>query len=192
MRLFLGKEGDLFLDVGAHAGRWTIPLARTFRKVVALEPNPYSAQALSENVESHGLENVAVWNVGATYEPGMRFLTELDWTPSRSTLYPEHSGLRATRGFWSYFVKLDEWFTGASFLKIDAEGSEYDILKGAQGLLTEETRFCIETHSDRLLGECAALLRSIGADFQTVTLDEDAPGSLHARSHEKHRYLVRA
>ncbi len=146
---------------------------------------------LEENVATVGLENVIVWNVGAAEKPGVRLLSELDGTPSRSTVYPQFSTLASTKQFMAFFVRLDDWFRNISLIKIDTEGSEYDILKGAQRLLANGARFCIETHSEGLYADCAALLHIFGVPFDTMTLEEDAPGSLHAKAREKHKYLVR-
>jgi FkbM family methyltransferase len=189
--LFSKTHGGLFLDVGAHAGRWVIPLARFFDKVVALEPNPYSSQMLMENVEKAGLRNVAIWSVGASDLGGIRTLSELDGVPSRSTIHPEFSPLPTTRKFQAYFVKLDDWFEVASLLKVDTEGSELEILKGAKKILSNGTRLCVETHSQVLYEKCAKFLRKMGLDFETVVLPEEAPASIHAQTNEKHKYIVR-
>jgi len=189
--LFSKRHGKLFLDVGAHAGRWVIPLASVFDKVVAFEPNPYSAQVLLENVEKMGLSNVSIWNVGVTDIPGMKTLSELDGTPSRSTIYPAFSSLPVTREFWAYFLRLDEYFKEASLLTVDTEGSDPEVLRGAKGILQRGTRLCVETHSDRLYEECAGFLRGMGLRFETVTLPDEAPESLHARNGRKHKYIVR-
>jgi FkbM family methyltransferase len=194
--LFSKEHGGLFLDVGAHAGRWTIPLAGVFDSVVAFEPNPNSSQMLSKEVDRMGLYNVAVWNAGVAERPGYAFLSELDGTPSRSTLYPEFSRLPVTRRFRAYFVNLDEWFKDSLFekvslIKVDTEGSELEVLKSAKGILSKGTRLCVETHSDGLYEGCANLLRSLGLDFETIRLTEDAPASLHAKEGQKHRYIVR-
>lgn len=166
-------------------------MAQAFKKVIALEPNPYSAQQLIENVEGSGLNNVAVWNVGAAYVSGMRMLSEIDGTPSRSTLYPEFASLPRSRQFWSYFLRLDEYFNEADAIKIDTEGSEYEVLKGAGKIISKGAAFCIETHSDVLYKECAGMLQKKEIPFRTMILEEEAPESIHALENKKHKYLVR-
>lgn len=188
IELFSKERGKFFLDVGAHAGRWTIPLAKIFDRVVAFEPNPYSCQALSENTLA--MPNVSIWCMGVSDKPGIRVLTELKDTPSRSTVHPEFSSLPASRFFFSYFIKLDDYFKGASLLKVDTEGSEAEVLRGANKILSSGARFCVETHSERLYEDCMAVFDSLGIVPQTMTLDDEAPASLHAQHGQKHKYLV--
>jgi SAM-dependent methyltransferase len=48
------------LDVGAGAGRHSVPLARVVRRVVAVEPSPALASHLREWARDEGLDNVEV------------------------------------------------------------------------------------------------------------------------------------
>lgn len=66
------QPDDMVLDVGAGAGRYTIPLASKTRQVVALEPSPGMGKRLTEEAQRRGLSNVRVitsdW-LGAQVEP---------------------------------------------------------------------------------------------------------------------------
>jgi CTP:molybdopterin cytidylyltransferase MocA/SAM-dependent methyltransferase len=54
------RPGDTWLDIGAGAGRYALPLARTVREVVALDPSPGMLEALQAAMAEHGIENVRV------------------------------------------------------------------------------------------------------------------------------------
>jgi len=54
---------DRVLDVGAGAGRFSIPFARQVKQVVALEPSPSMAQALTADARSAGLSNITLLGV---------------------------------------------------------------------------------------------------------------------------------
>ena len=56
--LGLARPNDVWLDIGAGAGRYALPLARHVRKVVAIEPSPGMAGALAEVAADHGIANV--------------------------------------------------------------------------------------------------------------------------------------
>ena len=58
--------GGALLDVGAGAGRFAIPLARTARAVTAVEPSAALRAILREDVAAAGLTNLRI--VGATWE----------------------------------------------------------------------------------------------------------------------------
>ncbi len=56
--LRLARPGDRWLDIGAGAGRFALPLALHVREVVALDPSPSMLAALREGAARHGIANV--------------------------------------------------------------------------------------------------------------------------------------
>jgi CTP:molybdopterin cytidylyltransferase MocA len=54
------RPDDTWLDIGAGAGRYALPLARSVRKVIALDPSPSMLEGLREGIAAHGIENVDV------------------------------------------------------------------------------------------------------------------------------------
>ncbi len=63
--LGLARPADVWLDIGAGAGRYALPLARHVREVVAIEPSPGMAAALAEIAAEHGITNV--WQLAARW-----------------------------------------------------------------------------------------------------------------------------
>jgi CTP:molybdopterin cytidylyltransferase MocA/SAM-dependent methyltransferase len=56
--LALAKSGETWLDIGAGAGRFALPLARVVGEVVAIEPSASMLAALTEGIASQGVTNV--------------------------------------------------------------------------------------------------------------------------------------
>jgi molybdenum cofactor cytidylyltransferase len=54
----LAEPGETWLDIGAGAGRFALPLARVAGEVVAIEPSASMLDALREEMASHGITNV--------------------------------------------------------------------------------------------------------------------------------------
>lgn len=189
MDLFTDRTGSVFADVGAHAGRWVLPMAQYFERVYAFEPNPDSFYVLCENVKKAGLLNVITRNLAISNRPGKKVLCELDGAPSRSTLYPEFSRFRVTRRFFVGFAPLSEQLAEeprVSLIKVDVEGSELDVLKSAHDVLTRSRpRLCIETHSNVLYQDCAAFLNSLNLAFETRT--SYSSGTVN----DVHKYIIR-
>ena len=58
--LELARPGETWLDIGAGAGRYALPLARVVGEVVAIEPSAGMRAALEEGSAAHGLTNVRI------------------------------------------------------------------------------------------------------------------------------------
>jgi CTP:molybdopterin cytidylyltransferase MocA/SAM-dependent methyltransferase len=58
--LALARPEDTWLDIGAGAGRFALPLARRVREVIALDPSTGMLDALRIGMERHGIANILV------------------------------------------------------------------------------------------------------------------------------------
>ncbi len=58
--LALAREEESWLDIGAGAGRYALPLALHVREVVAVEPSGSMRRALRTGLDEHGIHNVRV------------------------------------------------------------------------------------------------------------------------------------
>jgi SAM-dependent methyltransferase len=58
--LALARRDETWLDIGAGAGRYALPLALAVSEVVAVEPSPGMAAALREGMVEGGIANVRV------------------------------------------------------------------------------------------------------------------------------------
>ena len=61
--LELAEPGDRWLDIGAGAGRYALPLALAVREVVAVEPSPAMTANLRAAMEAHEIHNVVIVDV---------------------------------------------------------------------------------------------------------------------------------
>jgi FkbM family methyltransferase len=132
------RPGDLFADIGANAGSYTV-LAAGFAGtgVVAVEPAPDAFARLEANIRLNRLEHLVQAKrcvVGAHIGP-VRFSTDQD------TLNHVLGGGIA----WFQpsievdMFRLDDLFArrAPQLIKIDVEGSEADVLHGAAELLAD-------------------------------------------------------
>lgn len=58
--LAIAGAGETWLDIGAGAGRYALPLALHVRRVIAVEPSSGMRRALRAGLAEHGIENVRV------------------------------------------------------------------------------------------------------------------------------------
>lgn len=135
------ERGGVFLDVGAHIGFWTIPMAKLFKKVIAFEPQPENLACLQLNVIEHKLNSsvpdcgqVAFWDVPVS-DVLQKGNMVRHTTGENSGMYmfsPSPEGAQCT-------VRLDDLhFTDVRFIKIDVEGYEFNVLKGGRALIERD------------------------------------------------------
>lgn len=119
------KGRGLALDVGAHIGTWTVPLADRFRDVIAFEPVAANRVCLEANVSR--LTNVVVLPVAVGARAGAGSMT-LPGTNSGTYCLMQGEDVLV--------VTLDSVVHGpVDFIKIDVEGLEGAVLAGAEQIL---------------------------------------------------------
>ena len=129
-------EGDLVLDIGANVGNHTLFLAHVWKaRVIAYEPNPRLVRAISASVAEADLaERVTVraCAVGSTAARGR--MDELD----ESNLGSQSVAVDQRGAF--DIVRLDDekFDSRVRAIKMDVEGMELDVLRGAEGLITRD------------------------------------------------------
>lgn len=141
------KRGDITLDIGAHIGYYTLLLANIVEngKVIAFEPDPRNFSFLKKNCEANGYSNVSLVNKAVFKETKKLrlFLHEEDGS-GHSLFIPNKEN---NESIIVDSVKLDDFkgINKLNFIKLDAEGSEYWILKGAYETLKNNPDLIIIT-----------------------------------------------
>jgi len=134
--LHLLRPGDVFADVGANAGAWTMAAAAVGACVHAFEPIPSSFRLLEENVALNNLgRSVQCHAVGVGSQPSrLRFTTDHG---AGNHVVPENDTNLDTATVEVPIVALDEIFgeTWPSVMKIDVEGWELEVIKGMVKIL---------------------------------------------------------
>jgi len=132
-------DGELFVDVGAHIGTWAVRATRTFRSVVAFEPNVETNRILRTTVKMNGLNNISVYRAALSNISGERIVSTRNWMS------------RKRAEFRVPVRTLDSFKLKPSLLKIDTEGDEFPVLQGAIETLKGRPRVLVETHSPQSL-----------------------------------------
>jgi FkbM family methyltransferase len=138
------RRGDLFVDVGAHWGFFTLQAATHPAgeiDIIAFEPDLLNATILSENVLRNQSSNVTVISAACGSEVGLASLmTNTTMGHSIRGADSRLDGQGPSK--WVSVVTLDGAFASLQkhvgqriILKIDAESSEPNIISGAKSLL---------------------------------------------------------
>ena len=139
------EPGDVVLDVGAQIGLFTVRAARRGGTLVALEPEPSNHALLRRNVALNRFQKVTLLQKAASSASALRSL-------SLSPVNPGIHSLKFQVGSESLMVEtitLDELaeqldLKEIAVLKIDVEGEELEVLKGAQNLLPRVREIILE------------------------------------------------
>lgn len=142
------QPGENFIDCGANIGLWTLVAAGTVGangRVLAIEANPTTAQKLSKNVALSKFDNVTIINTAVGDASDEVFLqAETEHNISRIVSHSSNKTISVS------VQRLDDLMGTEKFAgcKIDVEGFELQVLKGARKLLTEQQPWlCVEFNS---------------------------------------------
>lgn len=161
------KPGDLFVDVGANVGTYTVWAADCGARVLAVEPHRPTAARLSRNLALNGFEAEIVHQALAD-RPGRRRMTA-DLDSLNHLLDADQDGVDVP----ATTLDLLLGDRSAAGLKIDVEGAEELVLRGAGRALAEGRLAVIQlewNNRSELLGlgsrdRAASLLRAAGYRF---------------------------
>jgi len=145
------RPGDVVLDIGAHVGLTTVLLSNrvgSSGQVYAFEPYPESYIRLTDNIARNGIDNVKAMQYAVANRSGpVTFFVNTTHTGYNSinhnNAFDYLKTERDVRELSVDSIRLDDFVdeTGVrpSFIKIDCQGAEYEILIGANRMLEEET-----------------------------------------------------
>ena len=127
-RRALGR-GDLFVDVGANIGTYTIWAAELGAEVIAIEPAADTFTLLQENIALNGYPVCAVRAAAGDHCGSARFTVGLDAGNSLAADGPVLTDL----------VTIDSLIgeRRVAGMKVDVEGFEIDVLRGAARALAD-------------------------------------------------------
>ena len=135
------RADGVVLDVGANVGLTAVMIARACRgPVYAFEPHPETFGFLSATLIANRADNVTPFNLGLGAAPGtLPFFVDPD--SSASHVVTPHT--RGRQGAIAVEITtIDDialpMEAGVSFIKLDAEGSEPDIIAGGRATILRD------------------------------------------------------
>jgi len=140
------KPGDVFLDIGANIGLFTIVAARRVGPtghIYAFEPSLRESNYLRRNLELNHLTNVTIVNCAVDEKSGTaQFAIAIDGG-TNSLMKNEHPQQQVESWQSVQVITLDEFIAANNIkridlVKIDVEGGEVGVLRGAATLLNSD------------------------------------------------------
>uniref|UniRef100_A0A7V3N4B4 FkbM family methyltransferase n=1 Tax=candidate division CPR3 bacterium TaxID=2268181 RepID=A0A7V3N4B4_UNCC3 len=163
------SKGSVVYDVGAHVGFYTLLASEIVGpegKVIAFEPVPQNLLFLRRHLQLNGCRNVTIVDAAVCDKEGIACF---DRGPNSSMGHISKDGDLIVR-----LVSLDELvmknrIDPPDYIKIDVEGAELLVLKGAKKTLTKyKPELFLATHSPELHRNCCMFLRSLGCQIRPI------------------------
>jgi FkbM family methyltransferase len=188
------EPGMTVVDVGAHIGFFALGAAlRTgpTGKVYAFEPSPETADLLERHVHMNGFDGlVEVLRIGLSDREGEAAFYAHGETMA-AAMFPENIALLSPEelgsppeehriGTTTLDIFCSERSISPDRIKIDVEGAELAVLKGAAKILRGDAEILCEVHPSALefmsgsVGEVESLLATEGRELDRI----DAPNPL--------------
>jgi len=131
----------VFVDVGAYIGSYTLRAAKYCEKVYSFEPNPYSFRLLEMNVRDNNFSNVELYNVALGS----------DFGEARLKLSFGSSSISDEGEYKVRVIPLDSLrLKRVDLMKVDVEGYEVNVLKGAESTLDVTDEVIIEVRESNM------------------------------------------
>lgn len=181
------QKEDVIIDIGSHIGLFTFKASKKASLVVSIEPYPSSYKLLTRNIELNNLKNVIPLNLAVSNFDGKGELYLSSSCVGNSLVSSVHWVTDKTlevevRTLDTIIKELE--LKKIDFIKIDAEGAELEILKGAENTLKITSSLSIASYH---YPKEAEKLREFLQDRFDVEIKNDG-GSLYVYARRK-RYL---
>lgn len=175
------KQGKSFVDIGANAGYFSLVaekyLTNTEQKIVAVEPFPDNVRLIEGHISKNKTKHVHIVQAAVSDKNGEVSFSD-SGNPSANTYVSESSLHKNFPKIKVKAVSLDSLAEELGLknfvLKIDVEGAELDVLKGAKDVLgSVKPEIVLATHECHVPGMEEACLEFLkGYGYQCTAFSE--------------------
>lgn len=138
-KFFLKYKSGVFVDIGAHIGRFSALMAAGGSKVISLEASKYNFDQLERNIKFNQFqEKITAINIGCSDKNGEHIFYFGGLNEGANSL----DKIEGAKSEKIKVRKLDKIINdlcvkpeNISLIKIDVEGAEMRVLKGAENIL---------------------------------------------------------
>ncbi|WP_186435022.1 FkbM family methyltransferase [Gillisia sp. Hel_I_86] len=163
------KESQIFLDLGAHAGYYTL-LYKSVNKaatVYSFEPVETNYGFLQKHIKMNNLNNIFHFKKAVADKEGVLRFARGNSVGGKLSL---EGDMNVCAIKLSRFIK-EKIIQFPDLIKMDIEGAEYQVLKDLEPFLkSQKPVIFLSTHGDDIREACLNLMKSL--DYKIIPLDE--------------------
>jgi len=183
---FRGEESSVVVDVGANEGYYAMKMKQNNPdlKIFTFEPNPMAFKMLEMNIRKNHLKDVEISDVALSdmdEDESFQLVDEITAIGGfRIFGYRPWLDTNRIREIMVRSAKMDSVLSDAGkidILKIDVEGAEYRVLKGAEEIMPNIERIVVEYHGDEMKEKVKKYLEKW--EFELIYEDERECGDYY-------------
>ena len=159
---------DIFIDIGANLGNHTLYFNKYFKNIYSFEPHPLTFKLLEINTNYKS--NIEIFNFGLSEQEKKTSVIIKSQNNVGGEDYKENNnnGKIKEDVFFKNFDEIYNFKNQISFIKIDVEGNELDVLKSMNKNLTNNRaiiliEFDVKNFSEN--NEIVMFLKKAGYNF---------------------------
>lgn len=171
--VFKGNNTGIFIDIGANIGQWSILMSRVYTFVAVFEPCKRAAAELENRIKDLHIKNIIQYDVALGDKRVKKKFYEYERTEHSTFLKDNYYNERNFKALnddapFVCIRTLDSFnFRNVAAIKIDTEGYEVEVIKGAKKtILKFKPKILIEIHDDKNINKIKKILPEI--KFETV------------------------
>lgn len=141
------NQGDSVLDIGTHKGgylHWLRKAVGNSGTVTAFEPQPSLHKYVNEAISAYGYQNITLHHAGVSSEESTLelFIPKAEGLTSPGATFEQRNDTKNGHFIAVPVLQLDKLLADRSkpvnFIKMDVEGHELQVFKGANDILAED------------------------------------------------------
>ncbi len=163
-KFMLYIKGDVFIDIGANVGVYSLLNSQRFKKIISVEPGKTQRMLLNENIKLNHFSNIEVLSTAIGSGKGTIKLYKSKNLVNYSTVQnnEEYETVKQIT-----LNQLLSPLTHVELLKIDVEGAEMDVIKGGLQEINKVHFIIIEVRNS-FFGEMVEVLNKIGFKYHIL------------------------
>lgn len=166
------KEGDIVYDIGAHVGFYSLLASNKVGsngKIFSFEPLPRNIVYLRKHIDINNIKNIDVIEAAVFDKEGVVFMD--DKINSFYAKISDNGDLKIRTVMLDNLVSSEKLLP-PNVIKIDVEGAELSVLKGADFILNKyNPTIFLSMHilNDKIHKNCCNFLRDRGYNLKSIT-----------------------